>query len=121
MWGLFCFITYVVVADVIESYQLGRSSQIGALFRGEDLRHAHDDKTRERVSHLDKIKKAAFSQLKLQKGSDCCICMEPFAVGESTVALECHTQHVFHYECLKQWLVNGHRECPLCRVHIRTD
>ena len=61
LWYLLGLIGSVIIADVVESYELGRTSQIAAIIRGEDPRHAHDDHTRERVSHLDKIKKAAFS------------------------------------------------------------
>jgi len=76
--------------------------------------------TRERVAHLNKIKAVLSSKMEIEKLQECCICMDQFALGQQMVKLECHPLHIFHYECLRQWLVQGHRECPLCRVQIRT-
>jgi hypothetical protein len=121
LWVLAAIVVTVLVMDFIESYRLGRSSQFGAFLRGEDLNYGNDPRMQERMAHINKIKKSAFSQLKMQEGADCCICMEPFVEGESTVGLECHNKHVFHFDCLRSWLVQGRRECPLCRVPIRTD
>lgn len=46
---------------------------------------------------------------------DCSICLEIIASSEESV-LKCN--HVFHMECISQWIQNS---CPLCRQAIRSD
>ncbi len=48
---------------------------------------------------------------------ECVICMGAFARGEGLRQLKCHADHVFHSECLDQWL-NVQRVCPICRAII---
>jgi hypothetical protein len=47
---------------------------------------------------------------------DCKICFE-HKEGDSGVNAGCpgENPHLFHYECLKPWLVSGRKECPFCR------
>ena len=52
----------------------------------------------------------------------CCICLEPYRVGD-VVAWSNNTSeeclHVFHKDCIVQWLENlKHDECPSCRTII---
>lgn len=52
----------------------------------------------------------------------CCICLEPYRVGD-VVAWSNNTSeeclHVFHRDCIYQWLENlKHDECPSCRTII---
>ena len=42
----------------------------------------------------------------------CSICMEPCAVGQSVVDLEC--SHTYHEQCIVPWF-NRHNTCPMCR------
>jgi len=81
MYFLVGLVLTTVIADMIESAQLGRTSQISAILRGEDPRHGNDDRTKERVSHIEKIKKAAISQFKLRRDTECCICLEHYEEG----------------------------------------
>jgi Ring finger domain len=52
----------------------------------------------------------------------CCICLEPYRVGDvvawsNNSSEEC--LHVFHRDCIYQWLENlKHDECPSCRTII---
>ncbi len=48
---------------------------------------------------------------------DCRICLGPFAAGERLRQLSCHSDHIFHPECLDQWL-RARRMCPICRSII---
>ena len=55
--------------------------------------------------------------------SGCAICLGPFRVGDQVAwskRMEC--RHVFHKECLMEWLENPeHNECPSCRFIIVHD
>jgi hypothetical protein len=58
---------------------------------------------------------------KPSKRDECCICLECYTPGETIcvpVTNECN--HVFHQECILEWLKN-HDKCPLCRVELLKD
>ena len=42
----------------------------------------------------------------------CCICMEDLAEGQFALALRCG--HVYHSDCIHQWL-SRRAHCPVCR------
>ena len=46
--------------------------------------------------------------------SQCSICMGDFQGGEELKMLPCSELHVFHTECIQQWLTKQ-SSCPLCR------
>ena len=52
--------------------------------------------------------------------SACVICLEPFRVGDRvTWSKEMECQHVFHNDCIMEWLQNPkHDDCPSCRCNI---
>ena len=32
-----------------------------------------------------------------------------------------HCPHMFHHECILEWLTKGHDECPICRASMVTE
>ncbi len=48
---------------------------------------------------------------------DCIICMKTFEEGDSIKQLRCHSDHIFHTDCLHQWLCVK-LTCPICRTPI---
>ena len=50
-----------------------------------------------------------------QAGEKCTICLCEFGEGEAVRRLPC--MHLFHIECVDQWLPTN-RRCPICRVDI---
>ena len=62
--------------------------------------------------HVEKIKESGLSELLL---SECPICLESFVVNDSIITLSC--RHVFHSECLHEWLPNN-LSCPVCRLDL---
>ncbi|ODQ65996.1 hypothetical protein NADFUDRAFT_51266 [Nadsonia fulvescens var. elongata DSM 6958] len=51
--------------------------------------------------------------------AECIICLEEYVIGESMVMrLPCG--HDFHVDCIKQWLINEKRTCPICKQDIMT-
>lgn len=46
--------------------------------------------------------------------ADCPICLAPFEVGDNVSSSNTKCPHIFHYECIRQWLLCK-KECPLCR------
>jgi len=48
---------------------------------------------------------------------NCGICLKEFIDNEKVCPLSCHPTHVFHSECLKEWL-NRNYFCPFCRAVV---
>ncbi|KAL3938043.1 MAG: hypothetical protein SGBAC_006966 [Bacillariaceae sp.] len=49
----------------------------------------------------------------------CCICLERYAEGDvicTTKQKQGDCNHIFHKECLFEWIKQNHDCCPLCRV-----
>jgi hypothetical protein len=44
---------------------------------------------------------------------NCCICLEPYAHGAIITTLRC--KHYFHHDCIKPWLQEQQRVCPICK------
>ncbi|KXG54147.1 Zinc finger, RING-type [Penicillium griseofulvum] len=54
------------------------------------------------------------STIQIQDGERCLICLSDYEVAEEVRELgKC--KHVFHKDCIDQWLTTGRNSCPLCR------
>ena len=51
-----------------------------------------------------------------EKIERCAICVEDFKDGDSLRVLPC--EHVFHKECIDEWLINHSSLCPLCKFEV---
>ncbi|KAI4325544.1 hypothetical protein MLD38_030929 [Melastoma candidum] len=51
-----------------------------------------------------------------ESGSQCCICLEDFELGEEAEETLC--KHRFHGFCIDSWLKKGSGTCPMCRSSI---
>ncbi|KAJ5273141.1 hypothetical protein N7478_008266 [Penicillium angulare] len=52
--------------------------------------------------------------IQIQDGERCLICLSDYEVAEEVRELvQC--KHVFHKDCIDQWLTTGRNSCPLCR------
>ena len=47
---------------------------------------------------------------------DCVVCMEPVRYRATRIILEC--DHVFHRDCIVDWLKRTPRKCPSCRQSV---
>jgi hypothetical protein len=50
---------------------------------------------------------------------ECNICMDEYNLGDNVVKLSC--KHIFHKECIKNWLCNERVTCPVCRKDTREE
>ena len=63
---------------------------------------------------LNKLEEKKYHELANKDPNDeCTICKEKYESDSSVIVLPC--KHVFHKECITQWLTNYHHKCPLCR------
>ena len=116
-WFVLFWFVFVILEDYTESVEKDRTSILEMLMPGTKTK-AFDQVMKERLSQWDRIKRLFYYQLKLQRGSNCDVCMELFVEGEGTVQMECNSQHILHYECLCEWLDEGHTRCPVCSTEI---
>uniref|UniRef100_A0A1Q3F2M6 RING-type E3 ubiquitin transferase n=1 Tax=Culex tarsalis TaxID=7177 RepID=A0A1Q3F2M6_CULTA len=49
----------------------------------------------------------------------CTICLSQFIPQEDVRRLPC--MHLFHKDCVDQWLLTGTKHCPICRVDIEVQ
>ncbi|KAI9722497.1 MAG: hypothetical protein M1828_004744 [Chrysothrix sp. TS-e1954] len=53
-------------------------------------------------------------RLPIIPGENCLVCLSPYVAGETARRLKT-CAHLFHRECIDQWLTTGRNSCPLCR------
>ena len=60
---------------------------------------------------------------KKKNDATCAICSKNFLdepekhIGQ----LECTGKHIFHVDCLTEWIEQGHDDCPICHEKIDRD
>jgi len=47
-----------------------------------------------------------------------CICFEPFEKDQEIIGFPCNPDHIFHKECIIEWVKNS-TVCPVCKVEIK--
>lgn len=54
-----------------------------------------------------------------QTSGECTVCLSEFVEGEIVRKLKC--KHMFHRDCLDEWLQQYLATCPLCRTKVLPD
>ena len=49
----------------------------------------------------------------------CAICMDYFKPEDQVSPMPCHSNHLFHTQCVKPWLEKN-RNCPLCKYTVQS-
>ena len=57
------------------------------------------------------------NKLKSEDVGMCIICTEEFKDNDPVIYLNCNNKHVFHENCIKQW-IGKKAECPICRYDL---
>ena len=53
---------------------------------------------------------------KSNKSLECLICLDTFEDEENLIKIKCN--HIFHCNCIKNWLCEESNKCPVCRIEI---
>lgn len=71
------------------------------------------------TDEFNKLDQLEVSKEKLQDyiNKECNVCIESYKEHEKVTRLPC--QHIFHEECIKNWLCNENVKCPVCRSDTR--
>ena len=71
-----------------------------------------------RLEAIRSHRKPVINRIFLRSDLTCVICITEFDENEDIVMLECHNDHIYHYDCIENWIARGNRECPICRKLI---
>ena len=72
---------------------------------------------------LKKLKKGKIKMSDLEgddSNKQCSICFEDFAENDEVITLPCDVRHVYHENCIKQWLTQKDT-CPLCKTPVTAE
>jgi len=61
------------------------------------------------------MNKIPFSKFVLQEAKDCPICLTQFTSDSEVVQLKCNKTHIFHFDCLNQYLRYENQEGPIIK------
>jgi hypothetical protein len=53
---------------------------------------------------------------KSDKSLECLICLDTFEEEENLIKIKCN--HIFHCNCIKNWLCEESNKCPVCRIEV---
>jgi len=53
---------------------------------------------------------------KSDKSLECLICLDTFEDEENLIKIKCN--HIFHCNCIKNWLCEESNKCPVCRIEV---
>ena len=88
------------------------------LFSLEDENFRNETLTREQINNINTF---VFKDLDHENinSNHCIICQENFHQEDKVSALSC--RHIFHQECVENWLLNYNSVCPICRREVERD
>jgi len=69
-----------------------------------------DSTIKKKYEELDETQKSSMDQ--------CAICLNSFTDEDQVVELKCDKKHIFHEQCIKDWLKRK-LECPLCKEEVK--
>ena len=110
---------YVVTYIAIVTYQLR-----GVIFEQSQDNHNQSLRIQRQASNMRRLeairshRRPMINPLFIRSDLTCTVCMSEFTEMEDIVVLECHESHIYHYDCIENWIARGHRECPICRKII---
>lgn len=73
---------------------------------------------------MNLMRNIPYSRFMLDGDRDCTICLGQFADDDMVVQLKCNQYHIFHYDCLEQYLNYESafhaiiKQCPICRKPV---
>mmetsp|Transcript_97089 Transcript_97089/g.202831 ORF Transcript_97089/g.202831 Transcript_97089/m.202831 type:complete len:367 (-) Transcript_97089:156-1256(-) len=71
------------------------------------------------LRRLPIVKVTAYDIVANENSSECPICLDTLEAGKSAIRLPC--SHLFHEDCIKDWLQKKSNACPVCRFELPTD
>ena len=82
------------------------------LVRGESYVAKHGE-----VSIFDALNTDFKELAKKEEDFSCCICLTEFQDDDAVTELKCFENHIFHSDCIVDWLKKN-QTCPICRADV---
>lgn len=76
------------------------------------------DKSKDVIKTLSVFKYHALMESQQETDLECTICFCEYADDDIVTKLKCNDKHIFHKDCLTQWIATGKNTCPICRATI---
>ena len=67
---------------------------------------------------IDRLQRSQYNPATMTAETTCAICQEDFKRGDQVTQLKCNEAHLFHTDCIVEWISRGENTCPLCRAPI---
>lgn len=67
---------------------------------------------------IDRLQRSQYNPATMTAETTCTICYEDFKPGDQVTQLKCNEAHLFHTDCIIEWISRGENTCPLCRADI---
>lgn len=61
---------------------------------------------------------------KAKESDKCIICFTEFVESDEVSELKCDERHIFHTDCIKQWMqsdAENNLKCPICKREVNVD
>lgn len=111
---IFYNICYFIIASVY--YFISRSAVArGALLIGNRARKLLERMRPYKMQQILEQQKVVYSN------KECLVCLEEFSSSKSECYLINTCKHLFHYNCLKNWIKLDKVNCPACRTQISLE
>jgi len=111
--------TMVRTRDGLAPLDVAAASVFDVLFEAMNTLTIEKENTASQVTSdkaLESMRVWHFSPSSVIDESQCHICLEDFAEGDSLRALPCN--HFFHINCVDAWLKQKSSSCPTCRAEF---
>ena len=70
------------------------------------------------IRSLTSFKYHALMETQQETDKECSICYCDYQEDDIVSKLSCNEKHIFHKDCLTQWIATGKNTCPICRGPI---
>jgi hypothetical protein len=107
--GMSPFDKLILQNEIIENM-----GYLGYIFDAENTKNLTSYKFYGLISHVDIKDYDKEREISIS----CCICREDYLenMEKKTILIGCH--HDFHIDCLKKWVNQNKRSCPICRTSL---
>lgn len=107
--GMSPFDKLILQNEIIENM-----GYLGYIFDAENTKNLTSYKFYGLISHVDIKDYDKEHEISIS----CCICREDYLenMEKKTILIGCH--HDFHIDCLKKWVNQNKRSCPICRTSL---
>lgn len=73
------------------------------------------ERRQRRMNVINQMQTIPYANLAINVDITCSICLVHFKEDDQILQLRCHNSHIFHKDCISEWVRQSHAQCPLCK------